>query len=136
MGDGRHGVRLLWNLLPTFRRVRGLAWNRKSRRDPVLSGSLRLYAGSDHGLTEVPVQAAVLRATANLLELLDGFLATADPAIQLSLGCYLIDRHGDEATDSITEAVIMLNDLSDAAELLHALAGDYHRGNGATPDQE
>ena len=92
--------------------------------------------GADDGLTGVPVQAAVLRATAHLLELLGEFFANADPAIHLSLGSYLIDRHGEETTtDSIAEAVLMLNDVSDAAELLHALAGDYYRGNGTAPDQ-
>jgi hypothetical protein len=94
-------------------------------------------ADPDHSPTEVPVQAAVLRATAHLLELLGGFFATTDPAIQLSLGSYLIDRHSALAgTDSITEAVIMLNDLSDAAQLLKTLAGDYHRDNGAASDQQ
>jgi hypothetical protein len=91
----------------------------------------------DHGLTEVPVQVAVLRATAHLLELLSDFFTTTDPAIQLSLGSYLIDRHGGEATtDAIAEAVLMLNDLSDAARLLHTLAGDCHGGSGVTPDEQ
>ena len=90
----------------------------------------------DRDVTEVPVQAAVLRATAHLLELLGGFFTT-DPAIQLSLGAYLIDRQGPEVdTDSITEAVTMLKDLSDAAGLLQALAGNYSRGNGAASEQQ
>jgi len=76
-----------------------------------------------HDLVEVPIKAAVLRATAHLLELLSGFFDTTDPAVQLSLGCYLIDRQDEEATtDSITEAVVMLSDLSDAADLLNAFA--------------
>ena len=79
----------------------------------------------DSGLVRVPVQAAVLRATANLLELLGGFLTTTDPAVHLSLGSYLIDRRCEQATtDSIAEAVLMLSDLTDAAALLHTLAGD------------
>lgn len=91
----------------------------------------------DDVLTEVPVQAAVLRATANLLERLGDFFTGTDPTIHIRLGSYLIDRYGEEnTTDSITEAVIMLNELSDAAELLHALAGDYHPDTGATPDQQ
>ena len=85
----------------------------------------------DPDLTEVPVKAAVLRATANLLELVIGFFATTDPAIHLSLGSYLIDRRYDEATtDSITEAVVMLSDLSAAANLLHTFAGDNPSGDG------
>ena len=91
----------------------------------------------DDGLTEVPVQAAVLRATAHLLDLLGDFFAHTDPAIQISLGAYLIDRQRDEAaTDAITEAVLMLNDLGEAAELLHALAGDYHPGDSTGSDQQ
>jgi hypothetical protein len=78
----------------------------------------------DHDLPEVPVHAAVLRATANLLELLGGFF-TSDPAFQLGLGSYIIDRHGEaNGSDLIKEAVVMLSDLGDAADLLHKLADD------------
>ena len=89
---------------------------------------------SDDALNEVPVHPAVLRATAHLMELLSDFFTT-DPAIQISLGTFLIDHHGAHATtDPIAEAVIMVSDLSDAAELLHALAGDYN--TGTAPDQQ
>jgi hypothetical protein len=91
----------------------------------------------DDVLTEVPVQAAVLRATAGLLELLGDFFTDTDPTVRTKLGTYLICRYGEEnTTDGITEAVVMLGELSDAAELLHALAGDYHPDNVATPDQQ
>lgn len=79
----------------------------------------------DRHLTEVPVHAAVLRATADLLELLGDFITETDPVIRTRLGCYLIDRYGEEnTTDSLTEAVVMLGELGEAADLLHALAGD------------
>ena len=81
--------------------------------------------GTDHHLVEVPVHAAILRATADLLELLGDFFAETDPVIRTRLGCYLIDRYGEEnTTDSLTEAIVMLGELGEAAELLHALAGD------------
>jgi hypothetical protein len=80
---------------------------------------------TDRGLAEVPVHAFVLRTTADLLDLLRGFFAEADPVIRTRLGCYLIDRYGEEnTTDSLTEAVVMLGQLGEAADLLHALAGD------------
>ena len=91
---------------------------------------------SDDVLTEVPVQAAVLRATAGLLELLGEFFTATDPTILSRLGTFMIDRHGKEnTTDTLTAALVMLGELSDAAELLHALAGDYHPGIAAAPDQ-
>jgi hypothetical protein len=91
----------------------------------------------DDVLTEVPVQAAVLRATAGLLELLSDFFAETGPTVRTTLGTYLIDRYGEEnTTNTLTEASTMLGELSDAAELLHALAGDYHPDNCATPDQQ
>ena len=81
--------------------------------------------GTDHHFVEVPVHAAILRATADLLELLGDFFAETDPMIRTRLGCYLIDRYGEEdTTDSVTEAIVMLAELGEAAELLHTLAGD------------
>lgn len=80
---------------------------------------------NDYHLAEVPVYTAVLRATADLLELLGDFFAETDPVIRTRLGCYLIDRYGEEnTTDSVTETIVLLDELSEAAELLHALAGD------------
>ncbi|MFD1364694.1 hypothetical protein [Actinoplanes sichuanensis] len=75
-------------------------------------------------LTEVPVHAAVLDATVDLLDLLSDFFTSTDPATRSRLGCFLVDRYGHEnTTDSITEAAVLLEQLSQAAELLHALAG-------------
>jgi hypothetical protein len=88
-------------------------------------------------LTEVPVQAAVLRATAGLLELLTDFLTEADPSIRTTLGTYLVGRHSDASnTDPALETGIMLAELDDAAELLHALAGDYHPDNWGAQAQQ
>lgn len=79
----------------------------------------------DRDLVEVPVHAFVLRTTADLLELLGDFFAEADPVIRTRLGCYLIDRYGEEnTTASVIAAVVILGELSEAAQLLHALAGD------------
>jgi hypothetical protein len=81
--------------------------------------------GTDDAIVEVPVHAAVLRATADLLDLLSDFFTDTDPATRTRLGCYLIDRYGQEnTTDSVTEAAIMLTQMSEAVDLLHALAGD------------
>lgn len=78
---------------------------------------------TDDALVEVPVHAAVLRATADLLDLLNDFFTGADPATRTQLGRYLVDRHGqDNTTDSTTEAVVMLAELAEAAELLHTLS--------------
>jgi hypothetical protein len=79
---------------------------------------------TDH-FTEVPVYAGVLRATAEQLELLAEFLANADAAVRTQLGRYLIARTNDEDTaDPGMEAAIVLHELAESAELLHALAGD------------
>jgi hypothetical protein len=84
-------------------------------------------ADRDDALVEVPVHTAVLSATADLLDLLDDFFTGTDPAIRNQLGSYLVDRYGQEHTaDSVTEATVMLQELSEAAGLLHALAGDYN----------
>lgn len=91
--------------------------------------------GTDAALVEVPVHAAVLRATADLLDLLSDFFTGTDPATRTRLGSYLVDRYGQEnTTDSVTEAIIMFQELREAAELLHALAGDYDISTGADPD--
>jgi hypothetical protein len=80
---------------------------------------------TDRHLAEVPVHAAVLHATADLMEILRDFFAEADPGVRIRLGAFLIERYGEEnTTDTGTEALVMLGELGDAAELLHALAGD------------
>jgi len=79
--------------------------------------------GPAAALIEVPVHAAVLDATADLLDLLSGFFTDTDHATRARLGCYLVDRYGPEnTTDSLTEAAVLLEQLTEAAELLHALA--------------
>ena len=85
----------------------------------------------DHALTEVPVNAAVLDATADLLGLLSDFFTGADSATRSRLGCFLVDRYGPEnTTDSVTEAAVPLEQLSEAAELLHAVADRSGVGSG------
>ena len=82
----------------------------------------------DDALTEVPVHAAVLDATADLLDLLSDFFTDTDPATRSRLGSFLVDRYGlEHTTDSVTEAAVLLEQLSEAAELLHALAGTGDR---------
>jgi hypothetical protein len=81
---------------------------------------------TDDALVEVPVHAGVLRATADLLDLINDFFTGADPVTRTRLGRYLVDRSGhQDTTDSTTEAVVMLVELGEAAELLHTLAGNY-----------
>jgi hypothetical protein len=90
---------------------------------------------TDDALVEVPVHAAVLRATADLLDLLNNFFTGADPVTRTRLGCYLVDRSGDQnTTDSTIEAAVMLVELSEAAELLHTLAGNDRPDTAADPD--
>lgn len=90
---------------------------------------------SDDVLGEVPVHAAVLRATADLLDLLNDFFANADPAARAQLGRYLVDRNGHQNTgDSTIEAAVTLVELSEAAELLHTLAGNYRPNTAGDPD--
>lgn len=74
--------------------------------------------------TEVPVAAGVLHATADLIELLGEFLTGTDPAVRTQLGRFLAARLPDEDPDPGIEATIMLDQLTEAADLLHALAGD------------
>jgi hypothetical protein len=87
--------------------------------------------GPDNALTKVPVHAAVLDATADLLDLLSDFFTDTDQATRTRLGCYLVDRYGPEnTTDSVTEAAVILDQLSEAADLLHALAGHHDTDRG------
>lgn len=74
--------------------------------------------------TEVPAAVGVLHATADLLQLLGEFLAGADTAVPLQLGRFLAAATPDEDPDPAIEAAIMLRELTEATELLHALAGD------------
>ncbi|GAA2470997.1 hypothetical protein [Winogradskya humida] len=79
--------------------------------------------GPADALTEVPVNAAVLDATADLLDLLNDFFTSTDFATRSRLGCFLVGRYGPEnTTDSVTEAAVLLEQLGEAAELLHSLA--------------
>jgi hypothetical protein len=81
--------------------------------------------GTDDLLVEVPVHAAILRATANLLELLNDFFTGTDPATRTRLGSYLVNRRNEEnAADAATQTTILLQELDEAAQLLHTLAGD------------
>ena len=75
---------------------------------------------------EVPVAVGVLRATAHLLDLLAEFLAGADPAVGIFLGRFVIAGQPD--ADPAVEAAIVVQELTEAADLLHALAGDGHSG--------
>ena len=85
---------------------------------------------SDDALAEVTVHAAVLNATAALLDLLSDFFTYTEQATRSQLGCFLVDRYGPEnATDSVTEAAVLLEQLSEAAELLHALADRSDAGD-------
>ncbi len=71
------------------------------------------------------MHAAVLDATADLLDLLSDFFADIDLATRSRIGCFLVDRYGPEnTTDPVTETAVLLEQLSEAAERPHALAGD------------
>ncbi len=72
--------------------------------------------------TEVPVAAGVLHATADLLELLGEFITDTDPAVRLQLGRFLAARQPD--LDPVMEATLVAHELTEAADLLHTLAGD------------
>jgi hypothetical protein len=75
--------------------------------------------------TEVPVHAGILRANADLLDLFQEFFTDADHALRVQLGRYLIARHNEEdTTDAGTAAAILIGELTEAADLLHTLAGD------------
>ena len=74
---------------------------------------------------ETPVAVGVLHATARLLDRLAEFLAGADPVVRAQLGRFVIAGLPDaDATTPAVEAAIMLDELGEAADLLHALAGD------------
>lgn len=81
-------------------------------------------------LTQIGVHAAVLHATADLLELLGSFLTTAEATIHTQLGIHVLAHHDAEATtDPRLAAALTLAAIDEAAELLHALAhsGDTDR---------
>jgi hypothetical protein len=45
--------------------------------------------------------------------------------VRARLGRYLIARHNaEDTTDAATEAAILIGELTEAADLLHSLAGD------------
>jgi hypothetical protein len=80
--------------------------------------------------TEVPVYAGILRANADLLDLFQEFFTDAEPAVRAQLGRYLIARcNAEDTTDPATEAAILIGELTEAADLLHTLAG-----GGNNPD--
>ena len=46
-----------------------------------------------------------------------------DSATRARLGCFLVDHYGEaNTTDSVTEVAVLLEQVSDAAEVLHTLA--------------
>ena len=84
--------------------------------------------GSDHILTEVPVAAGTLDSTADLLDILHDFLASAGPAIHREFGaCLLGNRDIAGTKDPTLATAIMLANLDEAADLLHTLAGSASR---------
>jgi hypothetical protein len=89
-------------------------------------------ADADDYFTEVSVYAGVLRCTAEQLEWLGEFFAVTDPVVRTHLGSYLMTRSSDEDTsDLATEAALTLADLTEAADLLRALAGDLTQDGAA-----
>jgi len=81
-------------------------------------------------LTEVPVYVGILRATAELLELLAEFFANADVAVRTQLGRFIAGRQPD-SIDPAIEAAITMQELTEAADLLHDLTG--HSSHTPTP---
>jgi hypothetical protein len=80
--------------------------------------------GADTYFAEVTVYAGVLLATAEMVELLHDFLAASDPALRTHLGRFLAARHPDDDSGNPSmEANILLHELTEAADLLHTLAG-------------
>ena len=71
---------------------------------------------------EVTVYAGVLRATAELVELLHEFFTSTDSSVRALLGQFITHRQPDLAEPAIA-AAITLHELTEAADLLHALAG-------------
>jgi hypothetical protein len=86
----------------------------------------RDQAGPARGyFTEVPVYAGVLHATAETLELLHEFFTNTDPAVRTSLGRFLIAHQPDDDTgDPGIQATILVNELTEVADLLRTIAGD------------
>ena len=88
---------------------------------------------ADTFFAEVSVYAGVLLATAEMVELLHDYFAASDPALRTDLGRYLIARNPDEDTgDPTMETNILLQGLTETAELLHALVRDVG-GNDRPP---
>jgi hypothetical protein len=86
---------------------------------PAASGAATDY------FTQVAVHAGILHATAETLELIHDFFNHADPVLCVHLGRFLIARRpDDDIGDPTMEAIILLNELSEAADLLQALAGE------------
>ena len=84
--------------------------------------------------TEVPVYRGILLASAEQLELLAEFLTTTDPVVRVHLGQFLIAHDNDEdATTPGMEAAILINELTEAADLFRAIAGDYLDTHDPTP---
>jgi hypothetical protein len=82
-------------------------------------------SGPADGFAKVLVYAGILHATAVTLELLHDFFIDADPVVRIHLGRFLIACDPQEDTgDPGMEAIILLNELTEAAVLLHTLAGD------------
>ncbi len=80
---------------------------------------------ADTFFAEVSVYVGVLLATAAMVELLHDYFAASDPALRTDLGRYLIARNPDEDTgDPTMEANILLQGLTETAELLYAVVGD------------
>lgn len=78
---------------------------------------------ADGALAEVGVPATVLHSTADLIDVIAGFLTDADPATRTQLGSYLIaHRDIDGTRNPAIAATITLAQLGEAADLLHALA--------------
>lgn len=79
--------------------------------------------GADHAPAEVGVPAAVLHSAADLIDVITGFLTDADPATRTQLGSHLITHRDIDGTrNPAIAATIMLAQLGEAADLLHALA--------------
>lgn len=85
--------------------------------------------------TEVAVYTGILRATAELLELLGEFFSGADSAVRTQLGQFIASRQPDLGLPAIATA-ITLHELTEAADLLHTLANpsteNVHGDNDVT----
>jgi hypothetical protein len=76
--------------------------------------------------TEVQIYRGILLASTEQLELLAEFLTTTDPVVRAHLGQFLIAHDNDQdATNPGIEAAILINELTEAADLLRAITGDY-----------